>query len=515
MQRRFFVKRRQKSNNMRRFYTAAVFAIVIFTAGANYPAEINVAGNYLKNNVVERKLANGITVLMMNRGYSPTVALEISFRAGSVDESYDTSGAAHILEHMLFKGTEEFGTKDYASERKILNRIEAVGETIDRLKLENPGNTRIPQLEAELKSLEEQQAMYSDNSTYDMVYSVNGGVGFNAGTSKDMTSYVVQLPSDKLELWAGVESERLKKPVLREYYKERNNVYEERLTYESNPGRVIYESLYATAFTAHPYRHPVIGWKSNVRYMSVHDVRRFYRDYYIPSRMTITVVGKIDIEKTYSIIDRYFGSMKSRPEPGGIKIIEPQQQGERRAVVRMASRPMLLIAWKKPAVPSIDDFTFDIIASALGSGDSSRLYKSLVIDRKVANNIYAWNGAPGARYDNLFGIFASPADGVTPEQLEQEIYAEIKRFREGITAGEIERVINMSESEFIFMLDDNESIAGQLGYCQTVFGDWRYLVSYIDMIKSINMDMVRAAMDKYMNDDNRTVVVLKDSRGGK
>ena len=515
MPRRFFVKRKQGRSNMRRICTASVFAFVIFTAGVNYSAGINTAGNYLKSNVVERKLANGITVLMMNRGYSPTVALEIAFRAGSVDESYDTSGAAHILEHMLFKGTEDFGTKDYASERKILNRIEAVGETIDRLRLEDPGNPGIPRLEAELKSLEEQQSRYSDNNTYDRVYSISGGVGFNAGTSKDMTSYVVQLPSDKLQLWAEIESERLKKPVLREYYKERDNVYEERLTYESNPNRVIYESLYATAFTAHPYRHPVIGWRSNVRYMSVHDVRRFYRDYYIPSRMTITVVGKIDIEKTFRIIDKYFGSMKPKPEPGGIKIVEPQQQGERRSVVRMASRPMILIAWKKPAVPSIEDFTFDIIASALGSGDSSRLYKSLVIDRKVANNIYAWNGAPGARYDNLFGIFASPAEGVTPEQLEQEIYAGIKKFREGVTASEIERVINMSESEFIFMLDDNEGIAGQLGYCQTVFGDWRYLVSYIDMVKSVNMDMIRSAMDNYMKDDNRTVVILKDSRGNK
>lgn len=164
------------------------------------------------------------------------MALEISFRAGSVDESYNTAGAAHVLEHMLFKGTENFGTKDYASEKKILNRIEAVGETIDRLRLEDPRNAMIPRLESELKSLQKEHAQYGDNNTYDMVYSINGGVGFNAGTSKDMTKYVVQLPSSKLELWAQVESERLKKPVLREYYMERDNIYEERLTYESNPG---------------------------------------------------------------------------------------------------------------------------------------------------------------------------------------------------------------------------------------------------------------------------------------
>jgi len=509
------VTRKKRRINMRKFYIAALSLIVLFTAGENYPSEINMAGRYLKNNVVERKLSNGITVLLMNRGYSPTVALEISFRAGSVDESYNTSGAAHVLEHMLFKGTENFGTKDYSSEKKILNRIEAVGETIDRLRLEDPRNAMIPRFESELKSLQKQHAQFGDNNTYDMVYSINGGVGFNAGTSKDMTSYVVQLPSSRLELWAQVESERLKKPVLREYYMERDNIYEERLTYESNPGRMLYENLYATAFMAHPYRHPVIGWRSNVQYMSIHDVRRFYRDYYIPSRMTITVVGKIDIEKTFSIIDKYFGSMQSRPEPGGIKIIEPEQAGERRSVMYMTSRPMLLIAWKKPTAPSMEDFTFDIIAYVLGSGDSSRLYKSLVIERKLANNIYAWNGGPGARYDNLFGIYATPAEGVKPEQLEQEIYSELKKFRDTMKASEVERVINMSESQFLFMLDDNEGIAGQLGYCQTVLGDWRYLVSYIDTIRSINIDMIRGAMDKYIKDDNRTVVILRDSRGNK
>ncbi len=176
---------------------------------------------------------------------------------------------------------------------------------------------------------------------------------------------------------------------------------------------------------------------------------------------------------------------------------------------------MVILACKKPTAPSMEDFTFDIIAYVLGSGDSSRLYKSLVIERKLANNIYAWNGGPGARYDNLFGIYATPAEGVKPEQLEQEIYSELKKFRDTMKASEVERVINMSESQFLFMLDDNEGIAGQLGYCQTVLGDWRYLVSYIDTIRSINIDMIRGAMDKYIKDDNRTVVILRDSRGNK
>ncbi len=500
---------------MKKFFAAAAMLLIVLPSGSNYSAGTNMAGDYLKGNVVERKLKNGITLLMLNRGYSPTVALNISFRSGSVDESYNTSGAAHILEHMLFKGTETFGTKDYASEKKVLDRIEAVGETIDRLRLEDPSNKKLPELEVELKRLEEQQALYSDNNTYDMFYSINGGVGFNAWTSKDMTSYIVQLPSDKLELWAGIESERLKKPVLREYYKERNNVYEERLMNESDPDRVLYEALFATAFTAHPYRHPVLGWKSNIQYMSIHDIRRFYRDYYIPSRMTITVVGKFDTEKTYELINRYFGDMEPKPEPGEIKVIEPEQKGQRRVEIMMASKPMLVMAWKKPSVPSADDYTFAIISSILGWGDSSWLYKHLVIDKKIATTVSSWNGAPGERYENLFGIFAAPADGVSLERLEKEIMSELALFRENMARQDIERVLNMTEASFIFMLDDNQSIASQLGYCHSVYRDWRYLVTYLDMIKLVSVDSIKNAYDRYITEEGKTIILMKDSRGTK
>ena len=506
---------KQKRNRIAGYLTVFFIIALFFITRDNYSAETNLAGNYLKNNVVERRLKNGITVIMLNRGYSPTVALNITFRTGSVDESYRTSGAAHMLEHMLFKGTETFGTKDYSAERMINNRIEATGETIDRLRLEDPDNSLLPVLESDLKKLEEQRSAYSDSNPYDRLYSYNGGVGFNAGTSKDITSYVIQLPSDRLELWAEIESERLKKPVFREYYMERSNVYEERLTYESDPDRMLYETLFATAYIAHPYRHPVLGWKSNIKYMSIHDIRKFYRDYYIPSRMTITIVGRIDIEKTYDLINKYFGDMQVKPEPGEIKIIEPEQMGERRAEISMASRPMLVMAWKKPAVPAFDDYVFDIIAAALGSGNSSRLYRSLVIEKKMAVNIYAWSGSPGARYDNLFGIFATPADGVTPEQLEKEIYVEIKKFRDSISDEELLKVINMNESGFVFMLDDNGGMASQLGYCQSVFRDWRYLVSYIDMVKKVDKKTVQSVMDRYLQDRFRTVVILRDSRGNR
>ncbi|HNX24840.1 MAG TPA: pitrilysin family protein [Spirochaetota bacterium] len=499
---------------MKKFYICFVLIFLMISVN-NYSTEVDTT-EYFKTKVVEKRLKNGIVLLMMDRGFSPTLAFHISFRVGSVDESYSTSGAAHILEHMLFKGTDKLGTKDYQKEKPILNRIEAVGETIDRLRLENPGSGEIKKLEAELKSLEVRQSELAISSPYDMLYTSNGGVMFNASTSRDMTGYYIQLPSDRIELWAETESARLKNPVFREYYKERDNVFEERLMrYQTSGDGLLQEAFFAAAYSAHPYRHPTIGWESNIKYMSINDIRKFYNTYYIPSRMTITVVGKQNPEETYNTIKKYFEDIKPRPEPGEIKIIEPEQVGEKRISVYFKSRPSIMIGWKKPTAPAKDDYAFDIMQTALGTGKSSRLYKSLVLEKKLASAVYAWNGAPGSRYDNMFIVYAAPVAGVSLETLEKEIYSEMSRFRKEIDSAEIDRVKNLSESSFIFMLDNNDGIAGQLSYYQTVFKDWRYLANYLENLNKVSVEDIYSAFDKYIKDNNRTVAVLLDDRSVK
>lgn len=500
--------------SFRQLFAAIILLPFIIVTGS--AADISDPGEYFRKNVVERRLKNGITLIMMNRGYSPIVSLHIAFRVGSVDESYNTEGAAHILEHMLFKGTDRLGTRDYAKEKKLLERIEAVGETIDRLKLQNPGNSRITELENEFRKLQEEHAAYVVSSPYDRLYTSMGGVGFNASTSKDMTGYYIALPAERIESWAEIESERLRNPVLREYYLERNNVLEERsMRYGSNGSGYLNEAFFAAAYSAHPYRHPTIGWESSIKYMSINDVRRFYNDYYIPSRMTITVVGKHDPEKTYEIIKKYFESIEVKPEPGEVKIIEPPQAGEKRVEVYFNARPILMMGWKKPAAPHRDDYIFDLISSILADGSSSRLHKTLVLDKKLASSVYAWNGAPGSRYENMFIVYATPAAGITPEQVEAEILAEINRMRNDVKPEELERVRNLIESSFVFMLDSNDGIASHLSYHQTVSHSWRYLTDYTANISGITVQDVAGAVDKYINDRNRTTAILRDSRSSK
>jgi predicted Zn-dependent peptidase len=501
----------RRNNLMKRLYIFFILVLLMITVD-NYSSEVDTS-KYLKERVVEKRLKNGITLLMMDRGFSSTLAFHISFRVGSADESYNTIGAAHMLEHMLFKGTSTLGTKDYKKEKPILDRIEAIGETIDRLRLENPTNSELKKLEAELSELEEKQDELVISSPYDMLYTSNGGVEFNASTSKDMTGYYIQLPSDRIELWAKVESDRLKNPVFREYYKERDNVFEERLMrYGSNGEGFLHETFFAAAFLAHPYRHPTIGWESNITYMSINDINRFYYTYYIPSRMTITIVGKQNTEETYSIIKKYFETIEPKPEPGEIKVIEPEQRGEKRVDVYFKSKPSIMIGWKKPSAPSKDDYVFDLMESILGNGKSSRLYKSLVIDKKIASRVYTWNGAPGSRYDNLFIIYAAPMDGVSIESLEKEIYSEMDKFRKEVESSDIDKAINLSESSYIFSLDNNNDIAWHLSYYQTVFKDWKYMINYLDNLKHISVDDIQRTYDKYIRDNNKTVAVLHDER---
>ncbi len=498
---------------------SSLFIAVLFIA-VSYCGHVLLAGenislkDYIENKVVEKKLDNGITVLLMNRGFAPTLAMNISFRVGSVDEEYSTIGAAHILEHMLFKGTDKLGTKDFKKESEILNKIEALGETITRLKLEDKGNSRLPELEKELKELQKEHSAYTTGSPYSRIYSENGGVGFNAGTSRDTTGYYIQLPSDKLELWAKLESEKLKKPVFREYYRERDNIMEERLMrYDSNASGFLYEKFFAAAFIAHPYRHPTIGWKSNIENMSLKDIRKFFGKYYIPSRMTIVVVGRQDVNRTFDIIKKHFGTLEYRPEPGEVKTIEPGQDGERRVEVNFRSRPSLIIGWKKPTYPKREDYIFDVMSSSLSEGRTSYLYRTLVLEKKVAAGVDVWSGGPGARYENLFMIIARPAEGVTPERLESEIYKVLDEFRKTVSEETLQKVKNMTESSYIFMLDSNERIASNLAYYQSVFRNWRYMSTYLDNIKDVTIDDIRKTYDRYIVPSNRTVAILRDSRG--
>lgn len=469
------------------------------------------AATPLAEKVVEQRLANGLRLLVVERHDTPTVAAYLTIGVGSVHETSETRGVAHLLEHMLFKGTETLGTTDYQKERPLNEAIERVGSELDGLRLQKDADpARVAALEKELADLQAEHKQYVVKDVFSNLYSENGGVGYNAFTSTDLTTYLISLPSNKLELWALIESDRMKSPVLREFYTERAVIHEERRrSYDTNPGRQQYETLVANAFTVHPYRNPIIGWHSDIANLSPQKTREFLHNYYAPVNTVIALVGDIKAADAIALVERYFGAIPPGTPAPNVAAVEPEQKGEKRIVNIFDAEPQLAIAWHKPTMPDKEDYVFDLIDQILGSGRTSRLYRALVEEQQLATSVSVY-GAPGSRYANLFVISAIPRYPHTTDELEAAIYAELARLKsELVGAAELAKVKNRLLTDQLRHLKNNDGLASLLTSYQSLAGDWRYLVTYNQEIDKLTAEDIKAVADKYFTPANRTVVVLK------
>jgi len=464
----------------------------------------------LEEKVQEHTFANGLKLLVVERHESPTFAAYITIGVGSVNETSQQRGVAHLLEHMLFKGTKTLGTTDYAREKPLLDEIERVGSTLDTLKNRPEADPkRLVELEEELARLQQEHKQYVVKDEFSRIYGENGGVGYNAFTSKDLTTYLISLPANKLELWAAIESDRMQNAVLREFYTEREVVREERRrSYDSNPDGLLYENLISAAFTVHPYRHPVIGWDSDIRNLSLAETRDFLHRYYAPVNTVIALVGDIDTEAAIGMVERYFGSITPGTPVPPVTAVEPAQRGEKRLHVQFDAEPQLAIAFHKPTLPERDDYVFDLIDLILSQGRTSRLYRSLVVDKELATSVGTY-AAPGSRYPNLFVISAVPRHPHTVAEVEAAIYAELDRLAsEPVAAEELAQARKRLRVDRLRTLQGNNGLAQMLTYYQSVAADWRYLVSYDREVESITAEEVMAVARKYFTPANRVVATL-------
>ena len=404
----------------------------------------------LEEKVREHTMKNGMKLLLVERHSSPTVAAWIRFRVGSVDERSDERGIAHLLEHMLFKGTTTLGTKDYAAEKPLLDKIEATAQQLmnEKAKRDKGDPARIATLKKELDQLEAEAAKYVVKEEFAQIYAKNGGSNYNAFTSKDGTTYLINLPANKLELWAAIESDRMQKPVLREFYSERDVVMEERRrSYDTEPEGQLWENFLATAYQAHPYGQPIIGWMSDIENLSRSKAEAFLHTYYAPNNAIIAIVGDMDTDKTIALVERYFGDIPPGTPVAPVAVTEPAQEGERTIEILANAEPELIVGYHKPTLPDPDDYVFDVIDMLLAAGRTSRLYKKLVVEQQLATDIGAFS-APGSRYPNLFIISATPRAPHTVIELKEAIYTEIEKLqREPVSARDLQQILNKLEYE--------------------------------------------------------------------
>ena len=471
--------------------------------------------------ITVKSLDNGLTVIVCERPEAPVFSFFTQVDAGSVQDPMSRTGLAHMFEHMAFKGTPTIGTTDYAAEKPLLEKVEkAYAEYLaERDKKVGRDEQKVQQLEKIWKDAIAEANKFVKLNEFPQILENNGVEGLNASTGSDQTSYYYSFPENRLELWAFLESERFLHPVMRQFYDERNVVIEERrMRVDSNPvGRLI-EQFLTTSFAAHPYHRPGIGWISDLNSFSATDAENFFHRFYIPSNMVVAVVGDVKKDQTLALVEKYFGRIPSGPKPDERTTAEPPQNSERRVVLHEMAQPLYLEGYHRPDYRSKDDAVYDAIADLMSEGRTSRLYRALVRDKKIAAFSAGFSGLPGNKYPHLFAFYAFILPGHKTEEAADAIHAEIERLKnEDISDDELKMIKTRAKANLIRGLDSNEGLAGQLALFQTRYGDWRELFRSVDRIDQVTKADIRRIAAQTFTTENRTVGIIetKQAANGK
>lgn len=417
--------------------------------------------------VREFNFDNGLKVIIIEDHKVPVATFQIWYRVGSRNEVTGKTGLSHLLEHMMFKGTETYGPKTFS---KIIQR--------------------------------------------------NGGID-NAMTTKDYTMYFETLSSDRINIAIDLESDRMQNLILdpKETLSERDVVMEERrMRYEDDPQNFLFERVVATALMAHPYRNPVIGWMSDLSNIKVEDLREFYKTYYRPDNAFIVIAGDVNPDV---IIDKIKTAFADKKSMGNFSTViknvtaEPLQQGEKRIILkREAELPYILAAYHTPGIPHEDSYALEVLSTILSKGKSSRLYRSLIYEKRLA--ISAGSDYSGMYIDPfLFFLWATVSPGGDIRKVEKALYEEIEKIKkEPPSEREVQKAKNQIESFFIFSQDSLYMQAMITGKFE-ILGDWRLKERYLEGIRKVKPEDVQRVAKKYLTEDNRTVGILmpvKNSR---
>jgi zinc protease len=411
--------------------------------------------------VHETTLPNGLTVIVKEDHRSPVVVSQIWYKVGSVDEPAGRTGISHVLEHMMFKGTQRLKPNEFS-----------------RIIAEHGGRE-------------------------------------NAFTGYDYTAYHQQLEKSRLPVSFELEAERMHNLLLeeQEFRKEIKVVMEERrLRTEDQPEALLGEKFMATAYRVHPYKHPVIGSMSDLERLTLDDLRAWYRGFYAPNNATLVVVGDVRPAAVAALAEKYFGPVPARPLAAAAPPDEPRQEGERRARVSVpAEVPHLVMGYHVPVLTrasSWEPYALSVLAGILDGGRAARFARELVREQKIAAGVEA-DYNPIARAPGLFVLDGMPAAGRTPAELERALRAQIERLRrERVTEEELQRVKAQVVAADVYSRDSVFYQAMQIGRLATTGLDWRLLDTFVERINSVTAEQVQAVARKYLTDTNLTVAVL-------
>jgi len=465
--------------------------------------------------IKELRLDNGLRIFVAERRSSPTFAALYQFNVGSVTDPKGRSGIAHLLEHMMFKGSDTVGVLDREQERPLMKRLTTLWRELhgELDKRDDPfaaaDEDRIAALEKEIEEISAAQKKLIVKNEYDEVMTRAGGASMNAMTAADFTLYMIQMPANRLELWFQMESERLLNPVFREFYSERDVVQEERrMRYENQPGGMMRLAQLTLMYAAHPYGTPGIGWPSDLQRLTREDAVDYFRTYYSPSNCTMMLVGDVDLAEVEKLAKKYFGPWQRQEIPRVQITSEVEQQGARRAIVEFDAEPQLLIAW--PTVPEGHDdmYALDALGMILGGLWSSRLDQTVVQSERLAARISS--GSTTMRYGGYFTARGTLNEGHTTSELEAAIEREIARVvKDGVTDEELERAKISSEVRRVRRLKSNLGQAFRIAGAVRTAGRTSYLEEYERRFAEVTAAEVQAVAAKYLAPARKNVVELE------
>ncbi len=466
--------------------------------------------------MVSHTLDNGMTFLVLERRQSPTVALVVHYPVGSVNERLGNTGIAHVVEHMLFKGSEEIGTANHALEAPLLERTDAVRDSlVTELGRRAPDTAALARLRASISALEDQARVHVVPNEYDRILSAQGARGLNATTSHEATRYFVELPANRIELWFLLESDRMTNPVFREFYTELEVVREERrMRLESSPGGILETAFLATAFQVHPYGVPVIGHASDLDALTRRQAVQYFRDYYGARNAVAAIVGDVDADQVLRWAEEYFGPVPAGRKAPPVLAVEPEQVGERRITVEHDAEPRLFVGWRTVSGHHEDAPALAMLASVLAGGRSTPLYRRLVAGDRSAVHVSAYLG-PGFQYPRLFTVSAVPKAPYTTEQIESAVYDEIRKIQEAPPdSSAVIRIANQVRAGEFRRLSSNLELAMQLAESEATLDDWRETFRLSRRIAEVTPEQVQRVAVKYLTERSRTVatMVRKSSR---
>jgi predicted Zn-dependent peptidase len=463
--------------------------------------------------ITTKVLPNGLTIIICERPEAPVFSYRTFVDAGDVNDPSGESGIAHMFEHLAFKGTKDIGTKDYAAEKVALDKVESTYAAYNHEFRKRVGQdpAKLKDLKAAFDAAVKDAEQYVIPNQFSQIAEQNGAVGLNANTGLDETQFFWSMPSNRLEVWAYLESDRLANTVPREFYKERDVVMEERrMRTDSNPiGRMV-EQFLATAYVAHNYGRSSIGWPSELSQISATQAMEFHQKYYIASNIVIAVVGDVKASEALPILEKYFSKIPDGPKPLEMATVEPKQFAEKSVTIQEATQPFYLEGYHRPDYRDPDDAVYDAITDIMSNGRTSRLYRSLVRDQQIAADAEGFSGFPGEKYPGLFAFYAVPLPEHSPEEMRQAIHKEIDKLKTtDVTDQELADFKTRARASLIKGLGDNQGLAEDLSLYQTRYGDWRELFRQLDSVDKVTKADIRRVANKTFVSSNRTYAMIE------